>query len=213
MTTWVENPTGGRDRGPRGLARAWVEVLVRPRRFFVNGVAPGDQAPGLVFAVAVTLVYLGSRFALDPASVPTFGGRPYVSAALVLAAAGLIVAPAVLHLTAALQTILLMVSVRDRAGVSETVQVLAYATAPCALAGLPVPGLRVACAAYGSVLLVVGMSIVHDVSVARAALVVAVPGVVVFGYAFGGLFALETVTGLELVNTDPPVASSAGGPG
>lgn len=213
MTTWVENPTGGRDRGPRGLARAWVEVLVRPRRFFVNGVAPGDQAPGLVFAVAVTLVYLGSRFALDPASVPTFDGRPYVSAALVLAAAGLIVAPAVLHLTAALQTILLMVSVRDRAGVSETVQVLAYATAPCALAGLPVPGLRVACTAYGFVLLVVGMSTVHDVSIARAALVVAVPGVVVFGYAFGGLFALETVTGLELVNTDPPVASSAGGPG
>jgi len=213
VTTWVENPTGGRDRGPRGLARAWVEVLVRPRRFFTNGVAPGDQAPGLVFAVAVTLFYLGSRFALDPASVPTFGGQPYVSAAIVLAAAGLIIAPAVLHLTAALQTILLMVSVRDRAGVSETVQVLAYATAPCALAGLPVPGLRVACAAYGFVLLVAGTSIVHDVSVPRAALVVAVPGVVVFGYAFGGLFALETVTGLELVNTDPPVARSAGGPG
>ncbi|MEF8840588.1 MAG: YIP1 family protein [Haloarculaceae archaeon] len=208
MTTWVENPTGGRDRGPRGLARAWVEVLVRPRRFFTNGVAPGDQAPGLVFAVAVTLVYLGSRFALDPASVPTFGGRPYVSALLVLAAAGLIIAPAALHLTAALQTILLMISVRDRAGVSETVQVLAYATAPCALAGLPIPGLRVACAAYGFVLLIVGMSVVHDVSIARAALVVAVPGVVVFGYAFGGLFALETVTGLELVNTDPPVASA-----
>jgi hypothetical protein len=190
-----------------------VEVLVRPRRFFTNGVAPGDQAPGLVFAVAVTLFYVGSRFALDPASVTTFGGQPYVSAAIVLAAAGLIIAPAVLHLTAALQTILLMVSVRDRAGVSETVQVLAYATAPCALAGLPVPGIRVACAAYGFVLLVVGTSIVHDVSVPRAALVVAVPAVVVFGYAFGGLFALETVTGLELVNTDPPVARSAGGPG
>lgn len=213
MTTWVENPEGGRDRGPRGLARAWVEVLVRPRRFFTNGVAPGDQAPGLVFAVAVTLVYLGSRFALDPASVPTFGGRPYVSAALVLAAAGLIVAPATLHLTAALQTILLMLSVRERAGVSETVQVLAYATAPCALAGLPFPWFRVACVAYGFVLLVYGMSVVHEVSVPRAALAVAVPGVIVFGYAFGGLFAIETVTGLELVDTEPPVASAGGGPG
>jgi len=213
VTTWVENPTGGRDRGPRGIARAWVEVLVRPRRFFTNGVAPGDQAPGLVFAVVVTLVYLGSRFALDPASLPTFGGRPYVSALLVLAAAGLIVAPAVLHLTAALQTVLLMVSVRNRAGVSETVQVLAYATAPCALAGLPFPALRVACAAYGFVLLVVGISVVHDVSVPRGALAVAVPGVIVFGYAFGGLFAFEAVTGLELVNTGPPVASAGNGSG
>jgi hypothetical protein len=213
VTTWVENPTGGRDRGPRGLARAWVEVLVRPRRFFENGVAPGDQAPGLVFAVAVTLVYLGSRFALDPASAPVFGGRRYVSALLVLVAAGLIVAPATLHLTAALQTILLMIAVRDRAGVSETVQVLAYATAPCALAGIPVPGVRVACAAYGFVLLIVGMSVVHDVSVTRSALVVAVPGIVVFGYAFGGLFALEAVTGLELVTTEPPVASATNGSG
>ena len=50
MTTWVENPTGGRDRGPRNLVRAWIEVLVRPQQFFRNGVAPGDQAPGLVFA-------------------------------------------------------------------------------------------------------------------------------------------------------------------
>jgi hypothetical protein len=142
-----------------------------------------------------------------------FGGRRYVSALLVLVAAGLIVAPATLHLTAALQTILLMIAVRDRAGVSETVQVLAYATAPCALAGIPVPGVRVACAAYGFVLLIVGMSVVHDVSVTRAALVVAVPGIVVFGYAFGGLFALEAVTGLELVTTEPPVASAANGSG
>lgn len=213
MTTWVENPAGGRDRGARGLARAWVEVITRPRRFFTNGVAPGDQAPGLVFAVSVTLVYLGTRFLLDPSSTPVFGGRPYVSALLVLAAAGLIVAPAVLHLTAALQTVLLILSVRERAGVSETVQVIGYATAPCALAGLPFPKLRVACAAYGFVLLVVGMSVVHDVSLPRAALVVAVPGMIVFGYAFGGLFALEAITGLELVTTDPPVASASSGSG
>ena len=213
MTTWVENPTGGRAHGPRGLARAWVEVLVRPRRFFHNGVAPGDQAPGLVFAVAVTLVHLGSRFALDPASVPTFGGRPYVSALLVLTAVGLIVAPATLHLTAALQTILLMLSVRERAGVSETVQVIAYATAPCALAGVPVPGFRVACAVYGFTLLILGVSVVHGVSLPRAAVAVAVPGLVVFGYAFGGLSALEAVTGLDLVNTDPPVASASSGSG
>jgi hypothetical protein len=207
VTTWVENPRGGRDRGPRGLARAWVEVLVRPKRFFRNGVAPGDQAPGLSFAVVVALSYVGSRFLFDPSSVPSFGGRPLVSAALTLLAAGLIVAPLTLHLTAALQTVILILTVEDRAGVSETVQVVAYATAPCALAGLPVPELRVACALYGLSLLLVGMSVVHDVSLPRAAVAVAVPGLFVFGYAFGGLFALETVTGLELVRTEPPVGT------
>jgi hypothetical protein len=182
-------------------------VLVRPRRFFRNGVAPGDQAPGLSFAVVVALVYVASRFALAPASAPVFGGRPAVSAALTLLAAGLIVAPLTLHLTAALQTVLLIATVRDRAGVSETVQVIAYATAPCVLAGLPVPGIRVACTLYGLGLLVVGTSVVHEVSLPRAALATAVPGVFVFGYAFGGVFALETVTGLELVSTEPPVGS------
>jgi hypothetical protein len=71
----------------------------------------------------------------------------------------------------------------------------------------------VLCVAYGFALLIVGMSVIHDVPLARAALVVAVPGVIVFGYAFGGLFAIETVTGLELVDTEPPVASATGGPG
>lgn len=128
MTTWVEEPRGGRDRGPRGLARAWVEVMVRPKRFFRNGVAPGDQAPGLYFAVTIALLFIGTRFLFDPASVPSFSGRPVVSAALTLLAVGLIVAPLTLHLTAALQTIILMLTVDDRAGVSETVQVVAYAT-------------------------------------------------------------------------------------
>src|SRR6056297_2097526 len=108
MTQWVENPTGGRNRGPAALARAWVEVLVNPRRFFERGIAPGDQAPGLVFAVAVVLAEEATRFALVPGAAPTFGGRPALSAAFGLALAALFVAPAVLHLTAALQTVLLM---------------------------------------------------------------------------------------------------------
>ncbi|PSQ39591.1 hypothetical protein BRD13_02695, partial [Halobacteriales archaeon SW_5_70_135] len=56
MTQWVEEPSGGRDRGPVALVRAWAEVLARPFRFFETGVAPDDQAPGLVFAAAVVLV-------------------------------------------------------------------------------------------------------------------------------------------------------------
>lgn len=200
VTQWIEELEGGRARGPAGLVRAWMEVLVRPRRFFRTGVAPGDQAPGLVFAVVVTLTYVGSRFAFVPGAAPV-GGRPLLSAALALAAAGLIVAPAALHLVAALQTLLLAVLVPDRAGISETVQVIAYATAPCALAGVPVAGLRVACTLYGASLLVVGTAVVHDTSLPRALVATAIPAVLVFGYAFGGIFALDTVTEIELVDT------------
>jgi hypothetical protein len=152
MTQWVERPEGGRDRGPVAVARAWLEVLVRPRRFFRTGVAPGDQAPGLVFAAVVVLAEEGVRFALVPGAFPVFAGQPLASAVLALAVAAVLVTPAVLHLTAALVTVELAVLTRlagfapDRGGVGETVQVLAYAAAPCALAGVPggrrTPGAR-----------------------------------------------------------------------
>jgi hypothetical protein len=193
VTQWVENPTGGRDKGPAGIARAWVEVLVRPRRFFRVGVAPADQAPGLIFAALVVFVEEGSRFALVPDAYPVVGGQPIASAALALAAAVVLIAPAALHLVAALQTVILIGFLDDRAGVSETVQVLAYASAPCVLAGIPVPALRVVCTAYGAVLLAVGISVVHDTSLPRAAALSAVPAALIFGYAFRGFGAAATL--------------------
>ena len=193
MTTWVETPGEGRERGPIGLGRAWIGVLVRPREFFRTGVVPGDQAPGLVFAVVVALAFVTARFVFTPASIPAIQGGPALSATLALLAVGLLVAPATLHLTAAIQTLLLMVVVRDRAGVSETVQTVAYATAPCALAGLPYPGLRAGCAIYGTMLLVIGLAEVHDTSLTRAALAGAIPASLVFGYAFGGFGAIVAV--------------------
>lgn len=199
MTTWVENPEGGRARGPAGLARAWVEVLWRPRRFFRNGVAPGDQAPGLVFAIAVTLVHVALLAAFDPSVLPVYGGRPLLSALFAFVVAGLLVAPVVLHLTAAMQTILLRPFVPERAGVSQTVQVVAYASAPGVFAALPVPGIRLAAALYGASLLVLGLTVVHDTSLPRAAAAGAVPALLLFGYGFGGLPALETLLGVDLV--------------
>ena len=187
MTTWVENPTGGRDRGPRGLARAWIEVLVRPRQFFHNGVAPGDQAPGLVFAVAVAVVYTVGLFAFVPARIPSFALGPGVSAAIALALVAVVIAPATLHLTAALQTVVLILTVPDRAGVSETVQVIAYAAAPCVIAGVPVPAVRAGCALYAGALLVVGLRAVHGTTTTRAVLAGAIPGTLLFGTAFGGI--------------------------
>jgi hypothetical protein len=187
VTTWVENPSGGRDRGPRGLVRAWVEVLVRPRRFFRNGVAPGDQAPGLSFAVAVSLVYVLGLFAFQPALIPDLGGGVAVPFVLSVLAVALVIAPATLHLTAALQTVLLIATVRDRAGVSETVQVIAYATAPAVVAGVPFPEVRILATLYGAALLVIGLATVHGTSLGRAAVAGAVPATLVFGYAFRGL--------------------------
>lgn len=202
MTTWVERPEGGRDRGPRGIARAWVEVLTNPRRFFRNGVAPGDQAPGLVFGVLVAALYTVTRVGVEPGPVrlvtTTPGGERFtrtVPDALVVLAVVVVVAPAVLHLVSALQTVLLMFAAPDRGGVSETVQVVAYATAPCALAGLPSPAVRAACALYGAALLTVGLSEVHDTSVSRAALVGAVPATLVFGAGFGGSAAVSALLG------------------
>jgi hypothetical protein len=187
VTTWVENPTGGRDRGPRGLARAWVEVLVRPQQFFRNGVAPGDQAPGLVFAVAVAVAYTLGLFALVPSRIPEWALGPGVSAALALAVVTVVIAPATLHLTAAFQTVILILTVPDRAGVSETVQVIAYAAAPCVIAGVPAPAVRAGCTLYAGALLVVGLREVHGTTTARAAVAGAIPATLLFGTAFGGI--------------------------
>lgn len=195
MTQWVENPSGGRERGPRGLLRAWVEVLVRPRRFFRNGVAPGDQAPGLAFGMAVVLVEEAVRLALVPGAVPAGAGGRLSSALLVLAVATLLVAPLALHLVAAVEILALLavVPAEGRAGVSETVQVIAYASAPCVLAGVPVPGVRVACAAWGAALLALGTAARNDVSPPVAVAVSAVPAALAFGYGFRGFAAAADV--------------------
>ncbi|RJT04860.1 YIP1 family protein [Halococcus sp. IIIV-5B] len=197
MTQWVENPTGGRDRGPGALARAWLEVLVRPRRFFSTGVAPGDQAPGLVFVGAVVAVEECSRFLLVPGALPVIADQRLASLVLVLVLAVGLIAPLALHFAAALCTLGLALLVSERGGISETVQVIAYATAPCLLAGPPIPALRVVCAVYGAVLLVVGISEIHGTSLVRAALAAAVPAAFVFGYAFRGFAAAGTVLGLS----------------
>lgn len=201
MTQWIERPEGGRKRGPRGIARAWLEVCFRPRRFFENGVAPGDQAPGLVFAIAVTAVFLGGRLLFAPETLPAFGS-PVFTVAIVLGVGCFLVAPVVLHLSAALGTVALLPLVEERAGVSETVQIIGYASGPCVFVAIPVSVVQFAAAAYGFGLLVVGIAVVHRTTPVRAALAAIVPGVFVFGFAFGGIGAFEAATGIELLE-DP----------
>lgn len=193
MTEWVENPAGGRERGPRGLARAWVEVLRDPWHFFSTQISPGDQAPGLTFAAAVVLVEEATRLAFVPGAAPVFQEQPTVSAALWLLVAVVLVAPAAVHLTTAAATVVLMALAPDRGGISETVQVVCYAMAPAVFVGYPDPLLGLVGTVWATDLLVLGTVVVHDVSLPRAVAVAAVPAVVIFGVGFGGFADLAAV--------------------
>ena len=201
MTTWVETTRDGRGRGPVGIARAWAAVLRRPRRFFTTGVAPGEQAPGLAFAVVVAVVYVAGLLAVQPglilgtSVVPILGGSTALTMLLVLLVTAVVAAPAGLHLTAAIQTVLLMLTVDDRAGVSETVQVVAYATAPCALTWIPVPAVAAACTLYGAGLLLVGLATVHETSLLRAIIAGGIPAALVFGVGFRGFWLVASLVG------------------
>jgi hypothetical protein len=104
-----------------------------------------------------------------------------------------LVAPLGIHLVAAVQTLLLAMFAPDRGGISETVQVLCYASAPCVLAGVPSPWVRSAVVAYAAGLYLLGTAIVHDLGSVRATLVGFLPAAVVFGVGFRGFDALWTV--------------------
>lgn len=183
------------------MVRAWIEVLGRPRRFFANGVAPGDQAPGLSFAIAVALIYIGGLLATQPDRVlgddriPILADSVGLTAVFVLLVTAVVAAPALLHLASAIQTVLLMAVVDDRAGVSETVQVIGYATAPCVFAWIPVPGVAVLCGLYATGLLVVGLAVVHRTTPLRAAVAGIVPAALVFGIGFGAIPAGRAIFG------------------
>ena len=192
MTSWVEEPKGGRARGPRALVRAWAEVLVRPRRLFANGVGPGDQAPALTFAVAVAAAYTLGWIVADPGVVPGIVLSVPVSAAILFLVVVVLAAPVGLHLTAAIATLSVILAsveldnglaLRDRGGVSETVQVVAYASSPFALAGPPIPALRIACGAYAAVLLCIGFRTVHGTNAFRTLVAGAPP--ILIGYGVG----------------------------
>ena len=175
------------------MVRAWAEILLRPRRFFANGVAPGDQAPGLSFAVVVALSYVGGLLSTQPGRllgddrIPILADSVGLTAVFVLLVTAVVAAPAALHLVSAIQTVLLMFVVDDRAGVSETVQIIGYATAPCVFAWVPVPGIAALCGLYATGLLLVGLAVVHRTTPLRAAVAGIAPAILVFGVGFGAI--------------------------
>ncbi|WP_050034050.1 YIP1 family protein [Halorubrum halophilum] len=204
MTSWIADPEGGRARGPRALARAWVEALIRPRRLFANGVAPGDQAPALTFAVAVAAAYALGWIVTDPGIVPGIVASLPLSAAILFLVVVVLVAPVGLHLTAAVATLSVIlasveyddgIALRDRGGVSETVQVVAYASSPMALAGPPIPLLRVFCGAYAAVLLLIGFRAVHGTTPFRTLVAGVPPALLGYGVGYRVVAAVRSLIG------------------
>ncbi|WP_340099200.1 YIP1 family protein [Salinibaculum salinum] len=186
MTQWVENPELGRERGPVALARAWIEILLRPNSFFREKIAPGDQAPGLTFAATVVFFAEAVRLATTADAYPVVAGQPAASAILWLLVVMVLVTPAGIHLTAALQTVILIGGADDRAGVSETVQVICYSLAPLAFLGIPSVWVKAVVVLWAAWLFVYGMATVHDIWLPKAVGLAAVPAVLILGYGFGG---------------------------
>jgi hypothetical protein len=183
----------------------WVEVLVRPQRAFANGITPGDQAPALTFAAAVVAAFTLGWIASDPAAMPVVvPSSPALTGLVVFLVAVVVATPVGLHLTAAVATVSVVLAslefdgglaTRDRGGVSETVQAVAYASSPMALAGPAIPELRVACGAYAAILLFVGLRTVHGLGTVRTAVAALPPAALGYGVGYRVVAAARTLLG------------------
>ncbi|EMA67917.1 YIP1 family protein [Halorubrum distributum] len=201
----MSDSAGGRPRGVRGIVRTWGEVLVRPRRAFANGVTPGDQAPALTFAVAVAAAFTLGWIGSDPAAMPVVvPSSRLLSEAVVFLVVVALAAPVGLHLTAAVATVSVVLAsvefdgglgLRDRGGVSETVQVVAYASSPMALGGPAIPELRVLCGAYAAVLLFVGFREIHGLGPVRTVAAALPPAALGYGVGYRVVAAARTLLG------------------
>lgn len=181
--------------------------MIRPQRFFVNGVAPGDQAPALTFAAVVAAVYTIGWILADPGIVPGIAESVGLSAVVVVLVVTTLAAPVGLHLTAAVATVSVVLAsvdidgdeggltTRDRGGVSETVQVVSYASAPMALAGPPIPELRVLCGVYATALLCLGLRTIHGTTAIRTALAGTPPALLGYGVGYRAVAAARTLFG------------------
>jgi hypothetical protein len=191
VTTWINPSETGRDRGVRGLLKTYVSILISPKQFFDSAVVPGDQVPGLIFGVVIALGYTVGIVLVTVSAPPTVAQPEVLASVILLMAVGLIIGPITLHLAAAFQTVLLIGLAPDRGGVSETVQLIAYASAPCLFAFIQVPIIRLMTCAYAWSLLLVGIRSVHSTSRLRAIAAGGPTGALLYGGLFRGFDAFE----------------------
>ncbi|MFW6448062.1 MAG: YIP1 family protein [Halobacteriota archaeon] len=163
----------------------WGATLVFPWRVFPDRVRRGDQTPAMVLAVLVTGAWVAVRVVMDPDWYPVLGDSPRASVVIWALLLSVVVAPVAVHVLAAVVTVILLAVAPERAGVSESVQVVAFALAPAPLIATGVAEVQVAAALYGTGLLVYGLARVHRVSAERAMLAAVLPAYALFVLGFG----------------------------
>ena len=110
--------------------------MSHPKWFFEKKIKSGKQSEGLIFAMAVVMIEEGSRLIIHTSWTVAYF-------LISLGVAVLIVTPILLHIVAAIQTLLLRIGAKNRKGIGATVQVIGYSIAPCIFAGFAIPSLRV----------------------------------------------------------------------
>lgn len=178
---------------PHWLIGTWIAVVGRPDRFFRQSIRRGDQSGALLFVAAIVLTTIVFRLGFGTLTLPTIGTSPLLSTLLWIGVLIVLVTPLLLHLLAAVQTVILIALAPNRAGISETVQILAYAAAPCVFTGFDHIGLTLLASGYALVLVVYGTTVVHDCGWLRATIAGGIPAVVALGVGFGGFAALEAI--------------------
>ena len=86
----------------------WVAIIIRPKWFFEKKIKSGNQSEGLVFAMGLVMVEEGSRLILVDST------HFFISLGVVV----LIITPILLHIVAAIQTLLLSIGAKNRKGIA-----------------------------------------------------------------------------------------------
>lgn len=172
--------------GAETFVTLWLRVVTRPDQAFNEEIVPREQIRAIGFAAGTVLIWLAIHTIATTTGVSLLDTD---SVLIWLIVAGLIIAvvtPIGVHLAAAIATVVLIVVARDRADISETVQVVALSMAPGILIAVPSVEVQAAAVLYGSILLIYGLRVVHRVPVERAVLAAIVPAYLLFWVGFGG---------------------------
>ena len=168
----------------RRFGDLWIVIMFFPWRGFTHRIRPRDQSLGIVFAMLMVGLWAVISLLMGTFSHPVIGGISWLSALIWMSLLVIVVVPVAIHLLAAVATVILIILAPRRQGVSETVQVIAFATAPVPFLGIDLIGVQAVAALYGVGLMWYGMRVVHRMSLERALLVVALPAYILFAMGF-----------------------------
>lgn len=168
---------------PLGLI--WLDVTFRPWVGFTRHVQPRDQSRGVIFAIAVVAAWVALSAAYGTFDYHVIGDLRLLSLVLWITLLLAVVTPVAIHLLGAVVTLMLVFLAPHRRGVSETVQVIAFAMAPIVFVAVPNTTVQAVSGLYASVVLIVGLTVVHRLPFERGVVIGALPAYVLFLYGFG----------------------------